>query len=267
MDRYRVIRNFPVREPSRSVRLAEDRLLRRQVILKSDADQPVIEYEASLLTRCASCHVVACYDLLKSADSATCVIEYFCGSTLQDVLDRGGGRLESHKALTVANGVLLALQDMNRAGVLYRDLHPGHISYVDRDRIKIFDLGLAVRLPDAGLVPNPHASGTWETMAPEEFEVGAALGAPANVYSVASLIYRLIVGRYPLAYQCLVKDWRELSSEAQKIRQHELHRNAVPDFGPLPRELRGALRTALEKRPEDRFATVDRFRDALIKVG
>jgi eukaryotic-like serine/threonine-protein kinase len=267
VDRFKVIREFPVREPTRRVQLAEDRLLHRQVILKSDADQPVIEHEASLLARCASCHVVACYDLLKSAAAATCIIEYFSGDTLQDVLVRAGGRLDPRKALVVANGLLLAFQDLNRAGILHRDLHPGHISYADRDRLKVFDLGLAVGFAKDRPVPNPHAAGTWETMAPEEFAIGAPLGAPTNVYSAASLIYRLIVGHYPLEYQRMVKDWRALSGETQKLRQRELHLGAVPDLDPLPQELRGVFRTALAKRPEDRFATVGRFREALLTLG
>lgn len=266
MERFRIVHSFPVRGQSRSVRLADDRVLGRQVILKSDRDAGAIEAEARALARIKSCHVVACYDVFRTGGGATSVIEYFCQHTLSDVLQRQGDKLSVDKTMTVADGLLRALQDMNAAGVIHRDLHPGHISYADRYRLKLFDLELALHAGSGGRVANPHPNGTWETMAPEEFEVGAEIGPATNVYSAACLIFRLLAGHYPLDYRRLTRDWRSLSTDGEKRRQYELHRTSPPDLSPLPRQLRTVFGKALAKRPGDRYAGAADFAASLTKA-
>ena len=253
----------------------------RYVVLKSvpanrAEEVRELRQEEAMLARIRSEHVVSTFGLVSARTPARgkrlyLVIEHFSADTLRNLVeDRHGNRLDLDRALQIVISLLKAFEALHAAGILHRDLHYSHVSYRDRNHLKLFDL--AASLSNFG-VPNPlslrnvHANGTWETMAPEEFRLSDRITAAANVYSAGTLLYRLLAGRYPLAYKDYLARWESYSPETQKAYQYDLHlREAVhyPDF--LKPRVVACLRRALSKRADDRYQSARAFRADLESV-
>ena len=306
-NRFATGREYPLTEEKKRrgwlVQWAYDRTLRRDVVLKSvPARDPrevrELTQEEEMLRRTRSPYVVSSFGLLRAPNPAATarlrthlVVELFSEDTVQRLLERHGGRLDEDRSLRITIHLLEAFEALNRAGILHRDLHPKHLSYRDRDHLKLFDLGSSLNLGPLPSVPlgsslfsrllaqpagtaasalaicNPHPVGTWETMAPEEFTVGARITPAANVYSAGMFLYRLLIGGYPLAYGDF--DWggRHRTLGDMREAQQDLHLHEPVEY---PRWLRLRIRTclqrALEKRPRDRYPSPREFREALEKV-
>ena len=284
------------------VQRAYDRTLGRDVVLKSvPAHQPEevqeLAREETMLRRTRSAYVVSSFGLITAPHPAGrarlrthLVVELFSEDTVQNLLERHGGRLDEDRSLRITIHLLEALEALNRASIIHRDLHPKHLSYRDRDHLKLYDLGYALNgsslntSPTSGLfsrllaqpagtaasalaMRNPHLIGTWETMAPEEFTVGARITPAANVYSAGTLLYRLLTGRYPLAYGDF--DWgkRHRTVEDMREAQRGLHLRVPVEYPRwLGLRIRTCLQRALAKRPSDRYSSPREFREALEKV-
>ena len=285
------------------VQRAYDQTLRRDVVLKSVPERDPREVweltqEEDLLRRTRSEYIVSSFGLLTAPNPAAAtrlrthlVVELFSEDTVQNLLERHGGRLDEDRSLRITIHLLDAFEALNRAGIIHRDLHPKHLSYRDRDHLKLFDLGSSLSLgpmPNAPLgsglfsrllaqpagtaasapaIRNPHPVGTWETMAPEEFTAGARITPAANVYSAGIFLYRLLIGGYPLAYGNF--DWggRHRTLDDMREAQRDLHLHEPVEY---PRWLRLRIKTclqrALEKKPRDRYPSPWEFREALEKV-
>ncbi len=279
------------------VQKAYDRKLGRNVVLKSvpaSEAQEVHELvqEEDMLRRTRSTYIVSSFGLVSAPHPTSMarirmhlVVELFSEDTVQKLIERHGGRLDEDRSLRITIHLLEAFEALNRAGVIHRDLHPKHISYCDRNRLKLFDLGSSLSAPrSSGLLSrllakpdgsatspltlrNPHPVGTWETMAPEEFTVGTPITPAANVYSAGTLLYRLLDGRYPLAYGDFEWGGRHRTLDAMRAAQRDLHlRQPVQYPGWLRPSTKACLRRALEKRPCDRYPSPREFREALEKA-
>lgn len=102
-----------------------------------------------------------------------------------------------------------ALAQAHAEGILHRDIKPANI-LLDRDRAIVTDFGLAYRQSDGTrLTISGTGFGTLQYMPPEQM-LGALdrLGPPADVWSMAAVLYELLAGRLPFdqtQFQALVK--------------------------------------------------------------
>jgi serine/threonine protein kinase len=305
-NRFATDGEYPLTEEKKGrgwlVQRAYDRTLRRDVVLKSvPARDPrevrELAQEEEMLRRTRSKYVVSSFGLLRTPNPAAAarlrthlVVELFSEDTVQNLLERHGGRLDEDRSLRITVHLLEAFEALNRAGIIHRDLHPKHLSYRDRDHLKLFDLGSSLNgsSPSASLssglfsrllaqpagtatsalaIRNPHPVGTWETMAPEEFTVGARITPAANVYSAGMFLYRLLTGGYPLAYGNF--DWggRHRTLDDMREAQRDLHLREPVEYPRWLRlRIRICLQRALEKKPSDRYPSPREFGKALEKV-
>ena len=144
--------------------------------------------------------------------------------------------------------------DGRHMAIVHRDLGPRNIMMNFDGEVKLIDFGL-VRTSDGRLTEPGTIIGTARYMAPEQV-LGLTIDGRTDLYSVGAVLYELLTGR-PAAEGRAVRD--------------VLHRVVAEDPAApsvLNAQVSSALdhvvMTALEKEPEDRYATARCFRRALL---
>ncbi|MCA9290037.1 MAG: tetratricopeptide repeat protein, partial [Phycisphaerales bacterium] len=149
-----------------------------------------------------------------------------------------------------------AVHHGHQRGVLHRDLKPSNI-LIDADapeaRPKVIDFGVA-RCTDADLtIPRTDAGllvGTLRYMSPEQTRAAPdELDVRSDVYTLGVVLHELLLGAMPYD----VAD-RPLTEVARIIQEQSPARPM--GGGALPRDLDTIIRTALEKDPDRRYASV-----------
>lgn len=101
--------------------------------------------------------------------------------------------IESKRTLQIVKGLARCFQDLIRAGYCYRDLNLDHV-IVDGDDVSLVDHEWDVPTTNAIV---DGKTGTWETMAPEEFIQGGRMTEASNVYTLGVVVVQLETLRNP----------------------------------------------------------------------
>lgn len=177
--------------------------------------------------------------------------------TLEQRMRRSGEPLPVGEAITFAIEVLEALAYAHRLGFVHRDVKPSNIMLL-HGHAMLADFGIARasesteghKLTESGFV-----LGTAEYMSPEQAAGEAHLGGRSDIYSVACVLYEMLVGAPPFTAP---------NSRAVMARHFV---DPVPSIRTVretvPEALEEVVFTALAKSPVDRFRTAEAFRDAL----
>ena len=194
---------------------------------------------------------------MMSGETASIMMEFLAGPTLHALLrDRP---LSSADALSVMLATCRALGFAHGLGIVHRDVTPGNILFDQWGRPALGDFGIATVVGSENMNSlmtfrtRPGTQlGTPTYMSPEAAS-GSTEATPSwDIYSAGVLAYRLLVGRPPFA------------STENPLAVLEAHRTMPPpdpkDVGcPLPHPVTAVLLHALQKRPEDRPATIGEF--------
>jgi serine/threonine protein kinase len=150
-----------------------------------------------------------------------------------------------------------ALAYAHSRGVIHRDIKPDNV-LIERDtgRALVSDFGIArASEGESRLTLTGVAVGTPAYMSPEQALGERELDGRSDVYSLGVVGYHMLTGEQPFratsAAAMLVKHVSEIPSRVRQKR---------PD---VPSYLAVAIDRALAKRPEDRWANANEFRDAL----
>jgi formylglycine-generating enzyme required for sulfatase activity len=179
-----------------------------------------------------------------------------------------GESLERKISSARANGQLLPgvevwhiIKQMGRGlsytharGVVHRDIKPANILLTKDGNVVISDFGVAKLLAGQGDTITGTITGTPAYMAPEQ-AMGQSIDHRADLYSMAVMVYEMLVGAVPF----------DASSPVAVILKH------MNEPVPPPRQLNPAvpphveaeLLKALSKRPESRHQSVADFLNAL----
>ncbi len=196
------------------------------------------------------------------------VMEFLEGKNLNQTV-RTEGPLSLERAINVLVQVCGALEEAHRAGIIHRDLKPENIFLCQQggmtDYAKVLDFGLAkvtereMRPGSLILTQEGMVFGTPEFMSPEQAQ-GQALTAGSDIYSLACILYELLTGKLPF-------DARNAMEFIQlHVTRPPININARAPEKNFPPQLWPAIAKALEKRPQDRYATALEFADALQSV-
>ncbi|WP_437561038.1 protein kinase domain-containing protein [Sorangium sp. So ce542] len=135
------------------------------------------------------------------------VMEHLDGISLLSALAAAGTAGESEalplpRALHIILQVCDAVGEAHAQGIVHRDLKPENIMLVrrgeDPDYVKVLDFGIA-RLDWADKAMTTQAGlifGTAKYISPEGAD-GQRVGPPADVYSIATMLYQCLAGRAP----------------------------------------------------------------------
>lgn len=193
------------------------------------------------------------------------VMEYLEGKNLNQSV-RKDGPMGADRAVPIMIQVCGALQEAHARGIVHRDLKPENIFLSSngglRDFPKVLDFGLAkvtereLRPGSVMLTQEGMVFGTPEFMSPEQAQ-GKTLDARSDIYSLAVILYEMLTGKLPF----------EARTPMEYIQHHitkpPLHLDTRVPGKTFSPGLGDVLAKALEKRPEDRYATAAHFADAL----
>ncbi|MDZ4835211.1 MAG: protein kinase [Candidatus Melainabacteria bacterium] len=195
------------------------------------------------------------------------VMELIEGTTLQDEFGRLGG-LPPGRFFYIFDQVCAALIHAHSRGVIHRDIKPSNILIVNSvetpDLVKVVDFGIAKVIDPRGaeaqdLTQTGDILGSPLYMSPEQC-MGERLDARTDVYSLGCVMYQAITGKPPIMAENVVKTIFK-------------HVNVVPD--PIavakpgvnvPLVIEQIIFRSLEKKPSNRFASMEELKNALISA-
>ncbi|MFO0613594.1 MAG: serine/threonine-protein kinase [Polyangiaceae bacterium] len=193
------------------------------------------------------------------------VMEYLEGRNLNQTV-RKEGPLPVDRAVPILIQCCGALHEAHTQGIIHRDLKPENIFLSTngglKDYPKVLDFGLAkvtereLRPGSIMLTREGMVFGTPEFMSPEQAQ-GKVLDARSDIYSLATILYEVLTGKLPFDAKTPM-EYIQLHVTKPPIPLDE----RVPGKK-FPAGLGDVIAKALQKKPEDRYATAADFAEAL----
>jgi len=261
-DRYKIERELG-QGGMATVYLAEDVRHRRRVAIKvlhpelsavlgPDRFLKEIELTANLQHP----HILPLFDSGAVDGLLFYVMPFVEGETLRSRLTREH-QLPIAEAVRIATDVAGALEYAHKRGVVHRDIKPENI-LLHEGRPQVADFGIALAVQQAGgsrMTQTGMSLGTPQYMAPEQAMGDKGVDARADVYALGAVTYEMLTGEPPftgptaqaIVAKVMTEQPRALSSQRPTV----------------PAEVEGAVLTALEKLPADRFDSAAKFAEAL----
>jgi serine/threonine protein kinase len=202
-------------------------------------------------------NIVAIYDRGVDQGRYYLVLEFISGGDLHDRVKQKGP-LKIVEAVAVIRAAAEGLRYAAHRGVIHRDIKPANLLMTPEGRIKITDLGLALRMEaeeDERVTRDGTTVGTVDYMAPEQARDSRATSVRSDIYSLGCTLYYLLTGSPPFAGGDVV----------EKLRRHAIEpppdaRKTRPE---IPWALSLLIQRMMAKRPEDRFDSYDELIEAL----
>ena len=186
------------------------------------------------------------------------VMPFVEGETLRDRMTRDGA-LPAADVLRIADEVADALSYAHGRGVIHRDIKPENI-LLESGHAIVADFGIAHAASTANtagkeaLTMVGMALGTPLYMSPEQGS-GDAVDARSDLYALACVMYEMLTGKPPFS----------APTPMALIVRHAIE--PVPSITisrpDLPAHLVAALERALAKSPDDRYPTIQEWREAI----
>ena len=199
--------------------------------------------------------VVRTYDFGEADGLNYLALEWAEGQSLAQFLHHNGP-LAPDFAADLVGQLADGLAAAHAAGIVHRDLKPENIMYDPATRrARLLDFGIA---RDAELPPEERLTrtgffvGTLQYVAPEALS-GELVDGRADIYSLATIAYHLLTGRYPFEGRTP----RELFQ--QLLTQPPVPLNQAVPGRRFAAPLEAAVMRGLARNPGDRQQTVAQF--------
>ena len=200
-------------------------------------------------------NIVKTYDFGETDGLYYLALEWADGEPLATFATRSG-QLAPELVATIIEQLGGALAAAHQEGIIHRDLKPANIMYDPAtQKVKLLDFGIA---RDADLQPEERLTrtgffvGTLQYVAPEALS-GELVNEQADVYSLATITYYLLVGTLPYNG----RSPRELFQ--QLLSQPPIPLNQARKGLRFSNELEAAIMRGLERDRSKRSKTVDDF--------
>ncbi len=248
LDRYRLERRLGSGAFG-TVWRARDERLERPVAVKILPRERVqggrFEREARVAARLAHPGIVTLYEAAVDDDGAYLVSELIRGHTLDHLLAEG--RLSDRDIVAIGIALCDALAHAHDHGVVHRDVKPSNVLIPSRPSTvaqvaKLTDFGVARVLGADTLTMTGDVIGTLAYMPPEQAE-GLEVGPPADLYSLALVLYEALTGVNPVLLTPAAARGRRLGAHLPPLRRQRRD---------LPRALGAGIDAALRPRPAER---------------
>jgi serine/threonine-protein kinase len=215
-------------------------------------------FQAEIHTTAKLAHpnILPLFDSGSDDDVLYYVMPLVSGESLRTKLAREK-TIDTDDALRITREVADALAYAHANGVIHRDIKPENI-LLQSGHALVADFGIARassssgtdRITTAGLTV-----GTPAYMSPEQAAADPHIDGRTDQYSLACVLFEMLVGDAPFAGPSvdaiLVRRFTRPPPRASSRRSG------------IPRHVDGALLTAMARNPDERFASMERFIDAL----
>jgi len=254
------------------VHLAEHLLLKRPCAIKfinpeSATDSVALarfEREVRLTAKLSHWNTVEIYDYGHTKDGRFYyVMELLPGLNLAELLEQNG-QLPANRVIHILRQTCAALSEAHTADLIHRDIKPANIFLTQRgniwDVVKLLDFGLvkqtteeeesSIQVSMAGEV-----KGSPLFMSPEQVNAADEIDGRSDIYSLGVSAYQLLTGTAPFK-----------GRKRMEIMIAHARDTALPprDLNPsIPQDLEAVILKCMEKKPEDRYASVQDLELAL----
>lgn len=208
--------------------------------------------EAQAAANLSSPYIVNIYDWGRDEDSYYIVMEYVRGTDLKTAIQERGS-IHPRKVAEIGSQVCSALSVAHGYDIIHRDIKSANIMVQGDGNVKVMDFGIA-QAGRAGLSQGSSVLGTAHYVSPEQAQ-GKKLTPASDLYSLGIVMYEASTGQLPF-------DGPDVVSVAMK-QVNELPvppRQLNPNIDP---QLEAIIMTALQKNPDDRFATAKEMQRAI----
>ncbi len=254
-----------------NVYVGTDTRLRRRVAIKTlrpevavDSDsRKRFQREAHSVSAMGHPNIVRVYDageqIIPDVSAETpipfIVMEYIDGKILRRLMDAGA--FEPKVAVHIALGILDALDESHRSGIIHRDIKPGNIMITHSGLVKVCDFGIAQAVEDPTNDPSAIV-GTAQYFSPEQAK-GDIIDGRSDLYSTAVVLFEMVTGAPLFTGDTSVSiAFQHVTQTAPRARSRR------PELSP---ELDMVIAKGLEKDRNARYRTAGEFAMALRSIS
>jgi hypothetical protein len=242
---------------AREVRLARPvaiKVLPRALALGRPELRERFVREAQMAAQLSHPNIVAIHQVAEAGEFVYFVMAYIEGETL-------GERLRAKGALTPAEGARIfrdvgwALAYAHLRGIVHRDVKPDNI-LLERGtgRALVTDFGIAGDIETASIADGAYIRGTVHYLSPEQ-AAGAGVDGRSDLYSLGVTAYYALTGRLPFDGPSVTAVMiAHATKRAKSIVEHASH---------VPHKLADAVERCIEKLPERRWQSGEKFAEAI----
>ncbi|HEY6389518.1 MAG TPA: serine/threonine-protein kinase [Candidatus Acidoferrum sp.] len=243
------------------VLLGHDERLNRKIAIKilggryrkEESVKTRFMHEARALAQISHPNIVHIFSLGPPEELPHFVMELVEGTSLVEA----GRALTLTQKAELMRKVAVAADFLHEHHVIHRDLKPTNILVSADLEPKILDFGLAQHLESDGRrVTWPgEIMGTPDYFSPEHTMPGSRFDPRSDVFSLGTILYELLTGSKPFHGETF-------GEQVRLIREQEpiLPRRRNPE---IPGDLQDVCLKALEKKPENRYASAREMADDL----
>lgn len=263
-NRYRIIKKIGSGGMA-IVYLAKDLSLDRNVAIKVLREEYTedstfrrhFQKEAVAIAKLSHNNIVGIYDILTDDETMCLVMEYVEGETLKDKINRDGAipwQKAVKYAIQIANGLAYAHENQ----IIHKDVKSQNILIDKHDNVKITDFGIAQMMNNTTITHNKGVLGSAHYFSPEQAR-GEKLSYQTDIYSFGIVLYEMLVGELPFTADNPVSvALKHIQEPARPV--HTLMHD-------VPESLSFIVSKCLEKKPEDRFASMQALSRALSSIS
>jgi serine/threonine-protein kinase len=217
--------------------------------------------EARILKQLDHPNIVCCQDAGEANGLLYLAMEYIDGIDGAQILRREGP-LSVERAVRLGGEMLEGLAHAHARGVVHRDVKPANLMVTTvngQEVVKLTDFGLARVYQESslsGLTLVGGVGGTPPFLAPEQILAFRETKPCSDQYAAAATLYNLLCGQHI----------HPVSGTPQEMFKRILQEEPTPLWtrrADLPPRLVEVIHRALARRPEDRYADVTAFWQAL----
>jgi serine/threonine-protein kinase len=203
-------------------------------------------------------HLVTIFDA-GTADDGACfvVMEHVASGSLRDRL-QAEGAWPVLEAVRVVAQTAEALQVLHDAHVIHGDMKPDNVLLDEAGNAKLVDFGIAHVATTTGVLDPTRLAGTTPYLAPEQVQ-GQRADHRADLYALGLVAYELLAGRRAFEGD----NW--IAVAAQRLERDPEPLAAYRDD--VPMQVERAICRVTAREPDDRFASAEAFRAALLGLN
>jgi serine/threonine protein kinase len=224
-------------------RIVALKVLKAALIADEEAFARFVQ-EAQVLANLVHPQIAWVWDLGEADGRYFIAMRFVDGKPLDKVIAERG-RLPWEEALKITGQIAGALQFAHAQGLVHRDVKPQNIMLGEKDGAVLTDFGLVKALHSSGMSSTTSLIGTPSYIAPEIWE-GENASPASDQYAQACVVTEMLTGK--------VLFGGTTPAIMKKILLEPL---SLPED--LPAGILAALRRALSKKAEERYASVEEF--------